>query len=593
MKEKLNENIMKVLMNESNYLSAETIAKRLNVNEKTIRRRILQMQGDMLEEIGRIVSKKGSGYKLVIENKEEFSKYYDYVVAEVQINNPMNRRTAIFEHLIYHSYSKKEELLNKFFISEVTLMADIKMLNEYTKRNNVQIKLLKKRGYFVTGDEYHIRNTLLKLIYDSGAVRVRRRKSRDVKDNFVGIIRKFFTEEGYFLNKHALDAIINYLLVSVGNILKGRILEIDNNDEYQELGKEFIELAHKLHNITSLKMNMTFPLTETIFFAYFLKSVMPLEMINIPANDSKYAQKAKCYTEKAIAIIKGLGSNEVSDDCKKDIQKFLYSFIIRVDLDIQKREKIHYNIERNYGQAYWISKVIFGELSTDMKVEISKEEIAYFTMIIVNYYFSYTKQNKTILAILPSEYTSSRVYRDRFRHMFDYDIQFVSYKEYMSMEKIDENEYGIIVNPYSYLSNNTKVKKYDCFDFISRDDISNILRILSYKNYTQLMINLKKIANVHYKGDFNYIQKQLCKEKGYTTTIYGSYIAIQRLASNKTIEYSVYENDYVHKLIVLINADLSADEINDLLKIAIDAVIKLNINNEVKSKEGIVEYYSK
>lgn len=296
MKEKLNENIMKVLMNESNYLSAETIAKRLNVNEKTIRRRILQMQGDMLAEIGRIVSKKGSGYKLVIENKEEFSKYYDYVVAEVQINNPMNRRTAIFEHLIYHSYSKKEELLNKFFISEVTLMADIKMLNEYTKRNNVQIKLFKKRGYFVTGDEYHKRNTLLKLIYASGAVGVRKREHKIARDNIMNTVIHFFTSEGYFINKHTLDSITNYLLISIGGCQKPPIEDPAHFQLVEGAVSLFEQLKEKGIPMTiasaSIKENMDFFIAHFHLANYFDTNVFVYD-------DGSYRNKTDMFLQSA------------------------------------------------------------------------------------------------------------------------------------------------------------------------------------------------------------------------------------------------------------------------------------------------------
>ena len=74
--EKLNERIIKLLIEHQKYAKASELANDLGVNEKTIRRRIQQINEGLLENGAFIDSKKGRGFKITIDNDEKFQKYY-------------------------------------------------------------------------------------------------------------------------------------------------------------------------------------------------------------------------------------------------------------------------------------------------------------------------------------------------------------------------------------------------------------------------------------------------------------------------------------------------------------------------------------
>ncbi len=97
MKEKLNENIVMLLQQSNDFIKAEELAVKLEVNEKTVRRRIRQLNETFnLNNIGIIEAKKSKGYKLYVYNKSEFDKFIDYKIADIELNNPLNRRASIF-----------------------------------------------------------------------------------------------------------------------------------------------------------------------------------------------------------------------------------------------------------------------------------------------------------------------------------------------------------------------------------------------------------------------------------------------------------------------------------------------------------------
>lgn len=592
MKEKLNENIVKILLENENYVTAKEFAITLGVNEKTIRRRIKQINEGLLESVGKIVSKRGDGFKLIINNKEEFNKYYNYSISEVDMNTLSNRRTAIFEELVYNKYTLKEDLQEKFYISETTLSHDIKALNNYVSKVGVSIKLSKK-GYYVDGDEYHIRNIILRLIYDSGAVKVRRRDTVHDKKWVVDEVRQVFYKMGFYINKHSLDAIVNYLLISEGNLSRGRVLHVTKNINYSQIGDKFIILASDLHNTLSKVMNTTFPYNETVFLAYFLKSILPLEMINPEESSELYYLKSKELTSLAFKVMGEIGIGvDININCENDFRKFFYSFYMRVDLNIQKRYHVYEKIEMTYPHSYCVSKIIFAEIEKLLETPISKEEIAYFSLI-MNYFYFYKDYTRIkVLAILPSDYTISRIYKRDLKNTIISDLEFIEFAELQQKDLSFFNDYTLLVNPFDKIIEIENIKRVNISEVVTSDDIKRILRILSYRDYDRMIKNLKNTIFENCTWDFENIEYILSNEKNmYFTTYLNSYICFKNLNVNTPMKYMIFEKNDKKNLIIFINTNLSSNEIVDLLKVATNSIILLRESGKMQKLEQLLNYY--
>lgn len=589
MKEKLNENIINHLMKHDKYVSADYLSKVLGVNEKTIRRRIKQMNDGNLEKIGKIESKKGEGYCLVIYDREAFGKYYDYYIAEVQINNPQNRCALIYEYIFENIIVSTDQLLDNFYISLRTLMHDINAINEYAKHVRVKIVQNKNKEYSIEGDEYHIRNICLKLIYDSSMVRKRRRDSRKEKNEYIHIIQNILYEEEIFINKHALDAIVNYIIISIAAIGFGRTLNMDVNIEEKDM--KLLDVSLKFHKEITNKFPVKFPYKETLYLANFLKSVLPLEMISIEKESDATYQLALNYLQIIEEVNNRMGFETLSDEMKDDCVKFLYSLISRVKYDIQRREMIYLDIETTHSQAYCISKIMFKEIEKVYDIQIQKEEIAYFSLVINNYYFLSNEVRKKVLAILPSDYTVARICERELRHFSLHDVDIMTYGKFLNIQDELENKYALVISPVGYRINMRSTKTYNFFDIFTKSDFTSISRILSCMNYKQLLTNLFLIEDIEAFGNIESIQNFLEKEEYYTRFL-DSYICFSK-ESVKTIGYRINTINFQKVIIFVINCTLAQNEVFDLLKVALDTIIRFSSKGEVLDKEKLIEYYCK
>lgn len=273
-------------------------------------------------------------------------------------------------------------------------------------------------------------------------------------------------------------------------------------------------------------------------------------------------------------------------ECEEEIIKFFYGFIMRVKLDIQKKELIYLKIETTHSQSFVISKIIFKEIERLMNIKISREEIAYFSIIIHNYYFSIDKESKKVLTILPSDKSIAQMYKDELRNFSIFNIEFISYKEFLNKGDSIAQDYSLILNPFEEVFKISNIKEYRIFDIISRSDFMNISRLLSYKNYNLLVNNLDKIKALEEDS----ISKNLFS-KSYYSRFLGSYIGFINDKSILTMSYNLYKTKLNKVLVFLINKNLSSDEISDLLKVATDAIIKFQSTGIYQTRNELIKTY--
>lgn len=584
--EKLNDKIIKLLLEHKKYVKANELAIDLGVNEKTIRRRIKDINTRLLNNVGNIESKKGQGYKLIINNEEEFEKYYDTNMIEDDMNNPLNRRVIIFESLIDNKYNYKNDLIDKLYISESTLNKDIADLNMYMSKVDVKIKFSNKLGYYIEGKEYYIRNILLQLIKDSGFIGVRKNKREYKALNISKVIATILYGEEIYINKHILDAIANYIAISIRNISKNRLIELDDNISSVCSNSNYMDIAKRIHDVISVKSSTNFDYNETVFLAYFLRNILPNDAVDFAQYDLDSLELSKNYTDLVKEIISKIGLVDLTYECEEEIIKFFYGFIMRVKLDIQKSELIYFQIETTHCQSFVISKIIFNEVERVMNIKISREEIAYFSIIIHNYYFSEDKLEKKILTILPADKSICKMYKGELENFSKYRIDFINYKEFLDNGNNIVDNYSLILNPFEEVFKISKVKEYKISDIISRRDFMNISRLLSYKNFKLLVSNLDKINAL---ADDSVSEKIFIKS--YYSRFLGSYIGFIDDENISTMSYNLYEMKLNKVLVFLINKNLSSDEISDLLKVATDAIIKFQSSGIYQERIELIKTY--
>lgn len=162
-------NLIYLLVNKKDFVTAKKLASELHSSDKTIYRVIAQIN----EHYGNeplIISERGRGYKLDYQRYLD-SNHHDSNVDGLSNVTPVERRNQIMKHLLLIAPKRirVNDLFETYFLSSSSQSSDEKIIAEILKRYN--LKLDKQRDYLsVVGSELNIRDAIQSLINDVGIV---------------------------------------------------------------------------------------------------------------------------------------------------------------------------------------------------------------------------------------------------------------------------------------------------------------------------------------------------------------------------------------------------------------------------------------
>jgi hypothetical protein len=211
----------------------------------------------------------------------------------------------------------------------------------------------------------------------------------------------------------------------------------------------------------------------------------------------------------------------------------------------------------------------------------------------MNYFYFYKDYTRgKVLAILPSDYTISRIYKRDLKNTIISDLEFIEFGDLQYKDKDYFNDYALLVNPFDQIIEVGNIKSINISEVITSDDIKRIIRILTYRDYDRMIKNLRNTIFENCIWDFENTKDVLSNEKNiYFTTYLNSYICFKDLNTDVPIKYMICENRDKKNLIIFINTNLSSDEICDLLKVATKSIIQLKETSKILDQEQLLNYY--
>ncbi|GGI43085.1 BglG family transcription antiterminator [Mammaliicoccus stepanovicii] len=148
-----------ILKNEHHYLNADEIASYLNVSNRTVRNDIKYINSEVYSEL--IVSVKGKGYQL---NKTRYTKQaLEQLLDKQMINEDNNLIKLAYQLLMSKQSVTLNHIAEQFMLSKNEINDYIRRIQEWCDTYDVTLKIVKKKGITVSGNEMNIRNAILHL----------------------------------------------------------------------------------------------------------------------------------------------------------------------------------------------------------------------------------------------------------------------------------------------------------------------------------------------------------------------------------------------------------------------------------------------
>lgn len=457
------QNVIIKLLNQYHILSADKIAKMLNVSTKTIRNEIHKINSSL--NLNYIISQKGTGY--LINEQIQLEKEYA---------SEQNIQYLILKKILNHDFYNFYELADELFISESNLQRYIKRVNEIIQKRNSSIKICRQQNQlYLNGTEtekrqittYFLMNELNQYnfnlsMYQSLFLRI------DILE-----LQKIITE---FNNSHHLNlrdveiiSLVIHVALMLERVIRGNeiINEVDFvNDEYNHLSIQFA-------NILQIRYEIKLNKSEIKYLSLLLAGKVP----SIEEND---INEVKQFIQQLIIEI-----NESFDVDLQQDSKFADNFLIHL-IGLKRRITNHTflnnplikELQKNFPVIYDMSVFIALKIQEFFSTQLYEDEIGYITLHLMGAIERlHTSLHKKIVLIYPFGQAGYDYIVKKINHIHDLEIEICCQLSMFDAFQIKEYQPDLVIS-FVHIEEKVGYPIYVCHNLLLEEDIENIYNIL-------------------------------------------------------------------------------------------------------------------
>lgn len=542
------------ILKDKNYHTAKEISEVLDVSSKTIRYKIKELK-DILKEYDIYIESKTSFGYILKGNLIDFNKIF---IKENKNNlDTVEKRISFLANLLLSKkdYIKIEEIAKKMYVSNKTVSADLKRLENKIRLNNLEIIRKPYYGVKIKAEEQDIRNYLIEISSS--------KHQEYININLGKKIYCYLNSRDIKISDISFENLLISIYVSVDRVLNFNHienLEVKKDDLFLEkrtiienLLKEFFSYVN-FNEYDIDYITIRFLTAVTLNYSNVRKDI---DEINEVIEDILY------YINLTFQI--NLYNNEM---LYKNLYTHLLSLSIRLKYDITTINPLLDDIKENMPFEYKVSRYIAKILEDRYNKEIVESEIGYIAVIlhvgIETNKEKFTKKN--ILIVCPSGRGVSRFLIYTYQNVFSENVSKV---DSCGVNELREKDLSDIDMVFSLVDIDFKIKKpvYKINAFLNNEDITKIKDLLSSSD--------NKIEKIMPKSLFMYLDKEMKKEE------------IISLMVSKLSKISKIPEDM--EQLILDREKLGMTELGNMIAIphTIKVIDKLNYIGVVISKDKI------
>lgn len=378
--------IANILLNQCDYISADKIARKLNLSEKTVRGRIKELNAELSHYGEQIIVKHGKGYYFSVSNEEKYYIWEKSLGVEIKRKIPTTVRERIqyilLSLLSNSDYIKRENLGDFFFVSEKTVSGDLKQVEHILEKYNLFIKKRPGYGMKVVGTEFAKRQCLMNhyLIHNGEweiLEEARDEKIKRIGEDVLHVIR----EERLSFTEISLKSLIDYIYVSERRIqhgfcIKDKIPIKISEKEYTVARNVIVELMRR--GVGLINTN-----EEINYLTIYLGANKMFQENQGSVRNLVIEQYVDDLTD---AILNSIFQNYQVDmrdnlNLRMSMNKHLLSMDVRLKYCIQTRNPLLSEVKEKYSFSFLMAQQAGNILAERYGKIISEDEISYFAML--------------------------------------------------------------------------------------------------------------------------------------------------------------------------------------------------------------------
>lgn len=385
--------ILQELLAAKSPITSDFLAKKLQVSSRTVRNDMKELESILSVNGASIISVRGTGYELVIQEDSKFRSYLQDLVQTktgYSLSSSEERISYLLRRLLLtDQFLKLDMLAEEMYVSKSTIQNDLKDVKKALQKYDVIIETRPNYGIRVKGDELKLRFCMSEYLFAPSRDPISEKVSFLDKEEFQ-IIRKVVLEQIKQNHIRLSDIGLNNLLIHIAiacvRIRNGNYVSILSTELKDIMDESEYEVAKKIVKQLEESLDVRFPPDE---IGYITIHFIGNKVISQP-NPEKNKEAMHSYIEKEIyelttKILQAI-DHKLHLGIKHDRELFLgislhlKPAIHRHQYGMNMRNPILEEIKANYPIAFEAGVIASMVIKDEIDIDINENEIGYLAL---------------------------------------------------------------------------------------------------------------------------------------------------------------------------------------------------------------------
>lgn len=507
------------VLSEETYLDVESIAKKLQISERTIRMQVSQLK-ELLEQNGAgIERRRNLGLRIQVKERDTYQAFMRGKTSPVYPQTGRQRVEYIIALFFSSSaYIKAEELCERMCISRKTLSLDLKTVEQYLNRYHLELERKPYYGLRMCGNEFARRICLCAVFYEFRDQWIQEiQKNLKSSELVRSVILDSVKQCGYTIYEMDIPNIVLQIQIAIYRQEQGFFIRMEEITDSGFLQESDIRAARLCAEGLQNSLNITIPIPEVKYIAIQLsgkKRVLEGDKSNLVI-DMEINQLVNRMLER---VQEAFSVDLSSDfDLNTMLRQHMVSLRIRLQYGLRMDNPILQEIKANYSFPYAVAAHASTVLSEYFHTIVPEEEIGYLALCFA---LSLKRQDQgrrrhNILLVCASGAGSAKLFEYRFREVFG---EYLDKVETCDLASLSQKDFSYVDYVFSTIPVPVPipVPVYEVQYFFERHNVAEVERILKHDGHTGIETYFDKtLFFTDIKGDTReQILHELCKKIG-------------------------------------------------------------------------------
>lgn len=346
------------ILAEGRYSTADELADRLGVSNKTVRNTIKELEKELEGSGACIRVKYGSGYALELAQGQDLKQLREQLFPAEEgaycPETPEERIYYLAEYLFQtEDFVKMDRLSEILYVSKRILSDDLKKVERIFSRHHLSIVRKPNYGIRVEGEEFDKRLCIAELAVKRSGMS----GSREEAEIVAACVDEVFRKNSYEVNGVVLDSLIMHICIAVERIRQGHYVEIQNEEEVSQSRDEMYEAARPVAEEIVKKLEeafqISFPESEIGYIAIHLSGKTDAAAAVEEGNLVISEEVNSAVTEMLQSVKDAFQVDFMEDlELRMSLCRHLVPLSIRLEYNINMRNPLLDDIKEKFCLAY-------------------------------------------------------------------------------------------------------------------------------------------------------------------------------------------------------------------------------------------------